>query len=583
MTEDTISRRTFVKGAGVTTGLAVAGVGSTALDEGPVQEADAIAPVVLYAAGVGLSVAVGWALREFEIVGSNPPPTGLTAGALEEQSVQTARARKSTNASTIVDNKNILQGIENSAYADAKIAAIEQLNQQATQQAVKDAATAAVNTYEETIITNFLRTWGESVRELDNVSTLLNEHSGTSTSSVFDPPEGSSHMGASMDSVTAYTAVDATYTFTNGESITVPKLKANVTYGGGETSAFNWGPHTGNGKPNDQWGLTRPVVKVRNSDSFDYLDNDIWLPFLTDMEAKFDNVRNGIILWVDNVYGQVQAGELDTTDLLTPRELAAMSSDAENYSQAVADLMALNISTDLEREAKIKIPSMGVTLTGRLMTTADTTLTVGTIDPAADAFSYYFTYDVSKGEGVWTEYNTGIDGGYLTFTAEPYPKTEYHVNTTAGETATVTKADFTDNGDGTWTVSLSSQLENAITNVDSITFTSKQAETFYDTVKLTEPFEVIEWTDSEGNTYTESTHTSAEPHTDTNYITAEEWEQQEQRYLDLIEKYEASQSGGGAAETGSDFLASQIMGVPIIGWIGGIAALVAAAKAKASN
>ena len=39
---------------------------------------------------------------------------------------------------------------------------------------------------------------------------------------------------------------------------------------------------------------------------------------------------------------------------------------------------------------------------------------------------------------------------------------------------------------------------------------------------------------------------SSEPQTDSNYITQEEWDQLEQQNQELIEKYEESQSSGGA-------------------------------------
>ncbi|OYR59145.1 hypothetical protein DJ71_25355, partial [Halorubrum sp. E3] len=58
-------------------------------------------------------VALGWALREYEVLGSDSPAEGLTADALEQQANQTSLTRQSTNASTIVDNGTILDGVEN--------------------------------------------------------------------------------------------------------------------------------------------------------------------------------------------------------------------------------------------------------------------------------------------------------------------------------------------------------------------------------------------------------------------------------------------------------------------------------------
>ena len=239
---------------------------------------------------------------------------------------------------------------------------------------------------------------------------------------------------------------------------------------------------------------------------------------------------------------------------MTSRERAAMMSEEEGTSQAIADLIALNIPVDLEREAEVYLPDLDATIYGQLAYTGDTQLEVGTVDPTATdpdtgdpiyPGTFYFTYDISRGEGTWGDYNSGIDGGLLTFTAEPYAETVFTVQTAAGETAEVTSSDFTDNGDGTWTADLFDQLENTITNAEQIKFYSETGDTQYETIQLDQTFEIKGFTDSEGNEYTSSNFERSEPQTDANYITQEEWDELEQQNQDLIEKYEDSQSNGG--------------------------------------
>jgi hypothetical protein len=111
----------------------------------------------------------------------------------------------------------------------------------------------------------------------------------------------------------------------------------------------------------------------------------------------------------------------------------------------------------------------------------------------------------------------------------------------------VTSSDFSDNDDGTWTVDLTGQLDNAITSAEEIKFYSETGETQYETIQLDQTFEIKGFTDSEGNSYTESNFERSEPQTDTNYITEEEWKEQQQRNDELIQKYEESQAGGGGA------------------------------------
>ena len=118
------NRRQFMRRLGATTlGAGAAYYGGSQYAGSPVQNGQAIAPLII-GAGVAGSVALGWALREYEVLGSDAPAEGLTADVLKQQVYDVVRARKSNNESTFVDNRNILDGAKNVAYADGKIAAI---------------------------------------------------------------------------------------------------------------------------------------------------------------------------------------------------------------------------------------------------------------------------------------------------------------------------------------------------------------------------------------------------------------------------------------------------------------------------
>jgi hypothetical protein len=170
------NRRQFMHRLGATTlGAGAAYYGGSRVAGSPVQNGQAIAPLIIGAGVVG-SVAIGWALREYEVLGSDSVPEGLTADVLKVQVYDVVRARKSNNASTFVDNRNILDGAKNVAYADGKIAAIEALNAEKTQQEVQDAAIKAVDSYVTTIKKNLLKSWNESVMELSNLFTSVEDH-----------------------------------------------------------------------------------------------------------------------------------------------------------------------------------------------------------------------------------------------------------------------------------------------------------------------------------------------------------------------------------------------------------------------
>lgn len=301
--------------------------------------------------------------------------------------------------------------------------------------------------------------------------------------------------------------------------------------------------------------ITSGVSSPDDIPEVELLDYEGWNEIYDLLFDTLDDVRNNLINWVDGVYGDVQDGDLDTEDLLTPRELAEMTAGEEDFNQAVADLMALNIATDLEREADIYLPDIGATLYGQLALTdeSDVVEAGDTIDPEQADGSYYFTYDVSEGHGEWDAHEEGIDGGTLTFTEEPLPSTLFVVETVAGEQTEVLSEDF-DEGDEEWTVDLSDDLDDAITSVESINFYAPTDETQFETVLLSQTFEVITFRDSDGNEHDTATFERSEPHDDENYISEDEWKDLQERHEELIEDYEDAQNGGGLFD----------------GWFGGI-------------
>jgi len=544
-------RELFRRGGAAAAGTAaVVGGGSQIVPQfSPIGRAQAIAPIVVVGGVAAASAGVGWALGEWDPLKSDTPPDGLTGEALKNEVYTTSRTRKSTNASTIVDNENILDGVKHAAYADGKVAAIEALNDQKSQSNVSDAGTAAVDSYETTVKKNLIKTWNEAARELESAVNSLSSHADTSPSDVYTPH----YENGSTEPATQASVQTVAHTLPDGSTIDVVIITISDTFN--HFAPFD----TGHGDSYGYDGGADPFLRVSyDGDSFDYLRFTDWRAIWTEITSVFDSVSNGIVTWVDNIYGKVQAGELDTADLLTPRELAEMSASEEGVNQAIADLVALNIPVNLEREAKIEIsrPNETVTVSGMLAPTDPPSdgMTAGTTyDPSNMTGDVYFTYDVTQGTTTWTAYQTGVDGGVVTFTAEPHSNLSYKITTTAGETVTVPASDFTyndggtpdDTSDDTWTVDISSEVETAITEVDTVEMVSSQSETQYETIQLKDPFTIKKFTDSDGNEYDSATFTNNEPQDDTNYITQDEWDNLQERNEELIQKYEDANNDGG--------------------------------------
>jgi len=565
-----MNRRQFLGRVGAgTLGAGAAYYGGSQYAGSPVQNGQAVLPLVAVGLAAG-AVTLGWALREYEVIGSDPPAEGQTPGSLKQQVYQTAKTRKSTNASSIIDNQHILDGVKHTAYVDAKVSAIEQLNAGVSEDEVQTAAQSAVSAYLTTVQSNLLKTWNESVRELYDLLSRLQSHPDVSPGAVLDSDavtRGELYTHSFREFKDKQTR---DITLFDGSTFQLESVKArlhNESGGGGyyvEADPLNmvWS--------NGDEGVNFNVI-VSNPDGGNviYLDGATWTGIHDDVSTVHDNVLNGISTWVTNVYGGVQSGDIDISDLVTPRERAAMMSEGEGTSQAIADLIALNIPVNLEREATITINDTGATLPGTfgLTDSSDGPIESGTTyEPSTFAGDIYFTADMSLVSGDWTAYETGLDGGTITITEEPYEGTAIEVTTVASETVSVSAGDWTDNGDGTWSYDASSELETNITNVESARFVSTATETQFETLQLDGPFTVDKLMNTQsGEEVSTASFDNSQPQTDDNYITQEEWDDLEQQNQDLIEKYEESQNNGGGITIGSSSLSIEQMIAGVVG------------------
>jgi len=562
---DRFGRRTFVKGLGVAGASAVGLSGQTQL--GVVDDGAAVAPLLAAGAAVGAasiiggSVTAGWALREFEIVGADAPADGLSGEALKNQVYQTARTRQSVNASTLLDNQNILDGVEHTAYTEAKVKAIEELNAGSDESAVLDAAMTSINTYETTVTKNFLNSWEESMNELAAMRQAVSDHPDLSSSDAFDNTSGISSYDQS--NVNRDGTEQKTVDLADGTTMDITISK----WGPDNNSNYYELDPTSSGTTVDVGG-----IRITAGDGLTYLRPDDWEPVYTAIGTSFQTVRDGISTWVANVYNDVQSGEIELSELVTPRERAAMTADGESTPRAIADLIALNVPVDLEREATITHESTGAKLTGSFGLTdkSDGPLVVGdTYDTSTLSGDVYFTTDLSLMEGTWDAFGASVSSGVFTLTEEPYEGTVYEVTTTAGETVSVPATRWTDEGDGTWTYDASGDLETPSTEIDSVRFVSSSDEADYQTILLDGSFTVDSLKNTEtGEDAGQTSFSNAEPQTDSNYVTQEEWKSLEEKNKELIEKYEESQNNGGGLDLG---------GLDMFGVPGELVALGAAA------
>ncbi len=548
-----MTRRGVMRATAVGIGAA-AGMGAVGSTAGTVEAIDWKDAGTIAASGLlGGPVGLAWAIREVTVSNSEPLDEGLTPDAYKQAVLEAGKAAQSRNASTIIDNQNLLSGAENIAYTEGKIAALEALNNQKSESEVLSAATTAVDSHATIVKKNLLKSWNESVNQVESLNSRASEFTDV------DPPLT---LRWSIDGGSAGTRPilhnTVSHTLPDGSTFDLEQIE-------GEDEGYKLSPVSAS---SESVGVV--FVGASGIDLL-YLEFADWGSIFDSMTSTFENVRSGISTWVSSVYGDVQSGEIEISELITPQDRAAMLSEEESEAQAIADLAALNIPVDSEREATVTVSETGATLTGTLGLTdsSDGPIEAGTTyDPSTFAGDVYLTADVSQITGTWDAFETGVDGGTITLTSEPYEGTVLDVTTTAGETISIPASDWTDNGDGTYSYDASGDLETAITEVQSVGYASASSETNYETIELSKTFTVDALTNREtGEEESTATFDSSEPQTDSNYITQEEWDQLEAQNQELIDKYEESQNDGGGGGAGAGFFDG---GSPDIGLIAAV-------------
>jgi len=547
-----LGRRTFLKGIGAS----AAGAAALGSDYGLTREAEAIAPLIAVGA-IGASATLGWAIREFEVVGTDPPAEGTTPDVLKQNVYEQSLNRQKRNKSSVLQSENLVEmGLTNTLYIEGKIAAIEALNAGKSLSEVQAAASDAMDDQAMVVQKNILKTWNASVAHIDSLNSRLVSHSDTATESVYRAIKIGVSSAVDLDFSNTNTV-----TLADGSTFDVDQLQFAMPKRGG--AGMTYGPTTktyiGDSNPDEDYMVIGQFVADNEPDYLpeehpSIMDYGLWNGIWSKLSTAITNVSDGLQNWSSSVYDSVQSGSIEISDLLTPRERAAMMAEEEGAAQAIADLAALNIPVDVEREATITFTESGATLRGTFGLTdeSDGPIEAGeTYDPATFSGDVYFTTDTSLLEGDWSAYESGVDGGNITLTSEPYEGTAVEVTTAADETVTVNATDWTATGSGTWYYDAADDLETTITSVSDARYRANTTETNMETLNLEAEFTVDKFVNQEtGEEADSASFESAEPQTDSNYVSQEEWDNLEQQNKELIEKYEASQNNGGGLSLG---------------------------------
>jgi len=569
-----LTRRAALKaGAGAVAGGAVlsgSDVGPLDLDGvSPTGEAEAVPPVVV---AFGVAAATSWTLDEIGVFGSNDPPDGLGPDTLQTQIYQAAVKRKSVNQSTFVDQQNLIKFIPEAAFSKGKLAALDAIKNGATESEAINRGQSAANSHFATIEENLLKSWNESLTELENFISSVKSHSTLTLSNVMQIVDTTDSRSADPN-----VAAASDVTLRDGSTFGVKSIQGN-----GDTEV----PYPDNPvNPATDYDVSAIEVTSIDGNTVRYLMTDPnvgdqWHGVWTSMQSTFDDVLNNISVWVSNTYSGIQSGELSPDEYLSATDFANTIAADADQAAALGNLLALNIPGEYENEMTVEF-SDGSVYQGFLATTDDTNvpkLTAGTsINPDAtddNGNALYETWYLAYRPGSYIEpidsYDDayGIQGGTMRFTSDPTTASdgqtlgdsiEYVVETSKGEQATIVPSDLTQETiDSTtyWTVDLSSQLDETIAEINRVrrVYAGEQPDT-YRTMTVNQPFTItaIDGADSV------QIQQHREPQTDDNYVSDEEWQQMNDKVDELIKRYEDAKNSGIAIPGLSD-----LTGLPTI-------------------
>lgn len=581
-----MNRRTFMKTVGVTAGAAAVGVSGVTTDRVSAGFFDNTADTVGASfASPGLAVvsatqdAINW------VTGDGELKSGVTE--LQKQNYWGTKRYYNSTTRELSLSSDLIEYIPDSVFADAKIAAIEAMNNGLTESEVETAALDEARPQIAQLEKNVIEAGNQGMRTIDNYVQVAIE-SGFGVQDVLDLPHSNRFVETYHGtSVRDTTLVDGTtydnvglnyvYNFNDADSPTDRNsFPVGITGSSGQ-GVYGYG-YDITVSPDPVPNLC-PMVKGPNGDLFPPIPSLVYNhadasgstpdKYRADItgERTIGGMRRKVIdlwendlklniqNWVSNAYSSYASGDVEPSDLLTATEIATTITEEEPDKRALAHLRASGIGVDPENPATIETQVEGGTLTAEKVVLGSTgttaSVSVGqTVDPSTEDYEYTVGYSTQNIALQWPHYATTLDGGIITVNQMPAEETlswfgtpmEMVVQTSKGETASF---DPYQHGDPeapntSFDVDLSGQLDEPIADVSKVTIFSAKSESVTATKIVDQQFTV---TDGAVDTYDFSHDRNIQ--TTDNYVTAEEWDQRNQELKDTIEELRDQQDSGG--------------------------------------
>lgn len=523
---------------------------------------------------------------------------------------------------------NQLENARDVAWVEAQAAAIEPMRNGKSEEEVRQVASDAAAEYlSGTVESNVLNHWNAQVTKLEDIIARMKEHSD------IDAMVGAQQFGEDVDLTSkavsmlvdatnnqpyqrAIGAVEEEYTMLNGDTKTIKAIETingtateletdtplspvhdfalNGTAEFDEIRIITANHTTGasalwlKSKPQDPQTWSAQTAESNTTAWKDQSTLNKWMIVLDRLQTIYDDARANVREWASEAYGSLQAGDVDMTDVISPTAMASEMStrydETGHFAYAAAGLAALNLSVDYENIMTLQL-SDGSTFQGTLFVDGAFEWSVGeTINPSNVDGAIYCAVDASTYSRTFSagdHYRAAIESGEVLIKIDPIDEATYHIETSAGETASVDGMSWEQTdpgadpelGDETdFTADLSSDLEQPSAEIETLQVTFGD-DVQSETIEITSPFEIVEAHDVESGEAvdTVSGDGGRENYNTTDASQLEEILKQHRQYLDKHGAFESDDGpvGGGGIDVDLgggggivDWLTDTTFGVP---------------------
>lgn len=393
-----VSRRGLMRrGAAAGTAVTVAGAGAHHTGVEPIEEAEAVAPLVAYGAAAAAGAAIGFlagrvsddvfsdgeSVKEEDVLASTAEKTWGEIRARAKEISATEETVMTTLENQVASSKTV-------AYSEAKKRAVELMNNDATKANTKTAAVEEVDKHYSNIQLNLAEhaslqnLKAKRMMETADAEIVPNIDDVSAVKDLFSFSVGSDSAGVDLDYhglKEVSTVVADTF---NQDSF------ANTLLGYPASTKIS--------STDDHPEILVKPLPSNSGQSIAVFDSKRHADLFDTIESQHSAVVADVENLIDNIYSEYTSGDIDDSDLIGGTDLIADAPD-DSLGGSSADLAALGIDGALDNQMIIELKDAGTRVKGTLFNDADLTLETGTVyDPSNLSGNIWLAYEDSDGD-----------------------------------------------------------------------------------------------------------------------------------------------------------------------------------------